>query len=55
MTARLGPQIELVQKLFTKTIPSFANLSITGVGLIDFNHPLYAAAYKLGRTIIQEQ
>ena len=42
MTARLGPQIEFVQKLFTNTIPSFANLSMTGVGFTDFNHPLYA-------------
>jgi hypothetical protein len=31
-----------VQKLFTKSIPSFANLSITGVGLTDLSQPLYA-------------
>jgi hypothetical protein len=39
MTARLGPQIELVQKLFSKSMPCAASLSISGVGLIDFKKP----------------
>ena len=42
MTARLGPQIELVQKLFLNSIPSAASLSIFGVGFTDFSQPSYA-------------
>ena len=42
ITARLGPQMELEQKLFSNNIPSLASLSMTGVGLTDFSQPLYA-------------
>ena len=42
ITARLGPQMELEQKLFSNSIPSLASLSMTGVGLTDFSQPLYA-------------
>ena len=42
MTARLGPQIEFVQKLLRKTTPSEAKESMQGVGLTDLSQPLYA-------------
>jgi hypothetical protein len=42
ITARLGPQIEFVQKLFRKSIPCRASASMFGVGSVLFNHPSYA-------------
>jgi hypothetical protein len=40
ITARLGPQIELVQKLLRKSMPDAANASMLGVGFTDFSQPL---------------
>ena len=42
ITARLGPQIEFVQKLFRKSIPSLASRSMFGVGSTTSNLPPYA-------------
>ena len=42
MEARLGLQIELLQKVFSQIIPSAANLSIVGLGFNFAKRPPYA-------------